>query len=190
MLLLKEKKESIGGECACGGGWKDNPPLLHSLHNAAQRIHLDPPPTSAPFPLLLSSKGHSSTQPHMLITDVPPLCKLQYGFAVIYLQCPEPSWRRCFSRMHYSRPPPSQPHHPPLKKLIDARIKVRMKNAVVARLPSLSLKGGDGSRAAPARPLSAPLQRGATRRCFTKGAFWWQEKAGHISEQHSDASSG
>lgn len=84
----------------------------------------------------------------------------------------------------------SQPHNPPLKKkkLIDARIKVWMKNAAVAADSVFVLEGGDGSRAAPARPLSAPLQRGATRRCFTEGAFWWQEKAGHISEQHSSSS--
>lgn len=65
----------------------------------------------------------------------------------------------------------------PPKKLIDAWIKVWMKNAVVPRLPSLSLKTATGSRAAPARPLSAPLQRGATRRSLLyRGSLLVAEK--------------
>lgn len=65
----------------------------------------------------------------------------------------------------------------PPKKLIDVWIKVWMKNAVVLRLPSLSLKTATGSRAAPARPLSAPLQRGATRRSLLyRGSLLVAEK--------------
>lgn len=65
----------------------------------------------------------------------------------------------------------------PPKKLIDAWIKVWMKNAVVPWLPSLSLKTATGSRAAPARPLSAPLHRGATRRSLLyRGSLLVAEK--------------
>lgn len=83
--------------------------------------------------------------------------------------------RDVFSGCGISPPAPRHTRSPP-KKLIDAWIKVWMKNAVV-RLPSLSLKTATGSRAAPARPLSAPLHRGATRRSLLyRGSLLVAEK--------------
>lgn len=79
MLLLEEKKREYWGDGGRVGTEED--PGRQASH-AAPGIHLDPPHHHHhhPHPLLLSSKGHGATQPHILITDEPPLWPRTVGY--------------------------------------------------------------------------------------------------------------
>lgn len=72
-----EKERVLGGMV---GGFEQRRTWVDKLPMRPQESIWTPPHHHHPHPLLLSGKGHGATQPHILITDEPPLWPRTVGY--------------------------------------------------------------------------------------------------------------